>query len=81
MLHYSLQILEKKTKNVLENGLVNTGPGFYVSAVQIFSAISPFPTVFSTCFGNFLPFSSKLKLSSANSFTLEKSKICCLGKG
>ena len=30
---------------------------------------------------NFLPFSSSLKLSSANSFSLEESKICCLGKG
>ena len=31
-------------------------------------AISPFPTVFSTCLDNFLPFSSNLKLSSADSF-------------
>ena len=30
---------------------------------------------------NFLPFSSNLKLSSANSLSLEESKICCLGKG
>ena len=30
---------------------------------------------------NFLPFSSNLALSSANSFSLEVSKICCLGKG
>ena len=29
---------------------------------------------------NFLPFSSKLKLSPANSFILEESKICHLGK-
>ena len=29
-------------------------------------------------FGNFLPFSSNLKLSSANSFSLEEYKICCL---
>ena len=28
----------------------------------------------------FLPLSSNLKLSSANSFSLEESKICCLGK-
>ena len=38
-------------------------------------AISPFPTVFSTHLDNFLPFSSNLKLSSANSFNLEESKI------
>ena len=30
---------------------------------------------------NFLPFPSSLKLSSANSFSLEESKICRLGKG
>ena len=42
--------------------------------------ISPFSTVFSTLLENFLPFSSNLELSSANSFTLEKSRIGCLGK-
>ena len=31
-------------------------------------------------FGNFLQFSSNMKLLSANSFTLEESKICRLGK-
>ena len=36
--------------------------------------------VFSTPLKNFLPFSSNLKLLSANSFSLEESKICCLGK-
>ena len=30
---------------------------------------------------SFCQFSSNLKLSSANSFSLEESKICCLGKG
>ena len=30
---------------------------------------------------NFLPFSSKLKLLSANPFSLEESKVCRLGKG
>ena len=73
--------------------LSQTNPGFYVSAVQVFRkhcgkrrncslrAISPFPTVFSTLLENFLPFSSNLKLSSANSFSLEESKICRLVKG
>ena len=37
--------------------------------------------VFSTHLETFLPFSSNSKLSSANSFSLEASKICCLGKG
>ena len=72
--------------------LSQTSPGFYVSAVHVFKkhcgkrgncsqpTISPFPTVFSTCFENFLPFSLNLKLSSANSFSLEESKICHLGK-
>ena len=32
-------------------------------------------------FGELLPFLSNMKLSSANSFSLEESKICCLGKG
>ena len=44
-------------------------------------AISPFPTVFSALLKNFLTFSSNLTLSSLNSFSLEKSKICHLGKG
>ena len=52
--------------------LSQTSPGFYVSAVQ---ALSPFPTVFSTLSENFSLFSSNLKLSSANSFSLEESKI------
>ena len=37
--------------------------------------------LFSTLLENFLPFSSNLKLSSANSFNLGGSKICRLGKG
>ena len=37
--------------------------------------------VFSTGVENFLPFSSNFKLSSANSFSLEMSKIRRLGKG
>ena len=32
------------------------------------------------CNENFLPFTSNLKLSSAKSFDLEESKICCSGK-
>ena len=44
-------------------------------------AISSFPIVFSTLLENFLRFSSNMELSSANSFSLEESNICCLGKG
>ena len=73
--------------------LSQTSPGFYVSALKVFGkhcwkrrncskrAISPLPTVFSTYSENFLPFSSSSKLSSANSFSLEESKFCRLGKG
>ena len=43
--------------------------------------ISPFSTMFTTRLDNLLPFSSNLKLSSANSFSLEESKICCLVMG
>ena len=43
--------------------------------------IAPFPTVFSNHLENFLPFSSHMKLSSANSLNLEESKICRLRKG
>ena len=38
-------------------------------------------TVFPACLDNFLPFSSNFKLSSANAFSLEQSKICCLVMG
>ena len=44
-------------------------------------AISPFPAVFSTLMENFLLSPPNLKLSSANSFSLRESKICCSGKG
>ena len=44
-------------------------------------AISPFPTVFSVCLDSFLPFSTNLKLSSANSSISEESKILLFGKG
>ena len=40
-----------------------------------------FPQCFSTHLENFLPFSPNWKLSSANSSSLEESKICCLRKG
>ena len=43
--------------------------------------ISPLPIVFSTKLENCLPFLSNLKSLSANAFSFEESKICCLGKG
>ena len=40
-----------------------------------------FPLCFLPVWITFLPFSSNLEMSSANPFSLEGSKICCLGKG
>ena len=75
------------------NGLTlsQTSPGLYVSAALGFwkhcgkrrnglLPISPLISVFSTLLEKFLLYSSNLKLSSAISFSLEESKICCLGK-
>ena len=45
------------------------------------SNFSFFPTMFCTLKGDFLIFSLDLKLSSANSFSSEETKLCCLGKG
>ena len=39
------------------------------------------PQCFLSIWKTFLPLTSTLKLLSANSFNLEDSKICCLGKG
>ena len=41
----------------------------------------PFPIVFYTRLDNFVLFTSNLNLSSANSFSLEESKICRLVMG
>ena len=43
-------------------------------------SIYPFQTVFSARLETFLPIILNLKLSSANIFSLEESKICCLRK-
>ena len=40
-----------------------------------------FPPCFLPYLEDFPPFSSKLKLPSANSYSLDESKICRLGKG
>ena len=59
--------------------------GFHVSASGAIQGhdgpLVPFPTVFSSHLDNFLPFLSNLKLSSANSFSLEESKIYRLVMG
>ena len=72
--------------------LSQTSPGFYVFALQAFwkhcgkrrncswRAISSFSTLFSTHLGGLLPFSSNLKLSSANCSNLEESNIYRLAK-
>ena len=73
--------------------LSRTSPGFYVSSVQGFGNTMGkgeiacneqfllFSTVVSTLLENFWSSSSNLKFSSANSFSLETSKVSCLGKG
>ena len=72
--------------------LSQTSPGFYVTQYKSFEntvgkgeiarneQFLLFP-VFSTFLENFPPFSSNLKLLSANSLKLEESKTCRLGKG
>ena len=72
--------------------LSQTSPGFHMSAVQVLKTLwekekllvisnFSFSTVFSAYLMSFLPFSSNLTLSSVNSFSLEESKFCRLGKG
>ena len=83
-LHYVFLLVEKlsiETQNLL---LINTEAlAFTCLQYKYFEkrTISPFPTVFSTRLERFLSLSSNLKLSSANSFSLEESKIFRLGKG
>ena len=90
--HHNIPLHRLKSVCIILDNLTlsQTSPGFHVSVVQVFwkhcgkrrncslRAISPFPTVFSTCLKNFLPFSSNLILTSANSFSLEESEICHL---
>ena len=87
-LRHILQIC--KNKGLFGKGLTlsQTGPGFYVSAIHVFNENTVgkgeiacneqfllFPTLFSTHFRSFLPLASNLKLSSADAFSLEQSKI------
>ena len=81
--------------NVVLCGLTlsQTSPGFYMSAVQVFEntvgkgeiarneQFLHFPPCFLPVWRAFCHFLSNLKLSSANSFSLEESKICCLVMG
>ena len=72
-----------KNDNECKLTLSQTSPGFYVSSVQAFEntvgkgeiarneQFLLFPQCFSINLENFLPFSSTLKLLSANSFNLE----------
>ena len=73
--------------------LSQTSPGFYISAVQVFwkhngkrkiarnEQFLLFPQCFLSVWRTFPPFSSNIKLPSANYFSLEESKICRLGRG
>ena len=69
-INLSQTCLQKKSfENTVEKGGIARNEQFLPSPV------------FSTLLENFLPYSSDLKLSSANSVSLEESKICRLGKG
>ena len=73
--------------------LSQISPGFYVFAVQVFESIVEkeeiarneqfllFPQCFLSFLRTFPPYQSNLKLSSANSFSLEESTILSYGKG
>ena len=73
--------------------LSQISPGFYMSAVSLLKnnvekgeiahneQFLLFPQCFSISIGEFSSISSNLGLLSANSLSLEKSKICCLEKG
>ena len=75
MPYKSMESIKKMTICPWETSLLKTlGKGEIAGNEQFLL----FPTVFSTHLDNFLPFSSHLKLSSANSFGLEESKICRL---
>ena len=81
-LYQTITTLNKPFENIMSKGENAGNQHFVVSSNSFsYSAVSPFPTVFSTHLESFLPFSSNLKLSSANSFSMEESKILCLGKG
>ena len=85
-------LIDNKWNMVQNSTLSQTSPGFYMSVVEVFwkqcgkriiarNKQFFFPMVFSTLLENFLPFLSSLKLLSANTFNLEESKTCHLGKG
>ena len=62
-------LLHKPFENTVEKGEIALNEQFLL-----------FP-VFSTLLENFPPFSSKIKLLSANSFSLEEPEILLFGKG
>ena len=61
--------------------LFQTSPGFYMSALKTLWEKEKLFIMFSAHLEYFLPFTSNMKFSSANSFSLEESKICPLGNG
>ena len=62
-------LLYKSFENTVGKGEIARNEQFLLS-----------PQCFVTILENFMPFSSNLKLLSANSFSLESSKFCRLGK-
>ena len=61
--------------------LSQTSPGFYVSAEKVFlKTLREKEKLLLTVWRALCHFSTNLKLSSANSFNLEETKLCRLGK-
>ena len=68
-------------KNIVRKGENATYPRVNLLLQNHNKQFLLFPQCFVPIWMTFLPFSSNLKLSSANSFNLKESKICHLGKG
>ena len=52
----------------------------HVCSTSLLKTLWDKETLFFTLLENILPFSSNLGMSSANSFSFEESKICCVGQ-
>ena len=86
---FSQNIFQRQQQSLT---LSQTSHSFYMSSAQVFRkhcgtrrncsyrAISPFPSLFFACLDNFLPFSSNIKLSYANSLSLEEFKTLLFNK-
>ena len=76
MLHLNLQILKKRTKNVLENGLVNTGPGLVWERVTMTVRKRPFVITVRNREPAFFFFSHSIFFSFQNKSKFLSPKFC-----